>query len=195
MQLLKINIARREIAADAVQSDTAERVWVDRIRAGDLHAFESLYRAYWRPLYAFAFRYVRSKEDAEDVTQEVFLRIWRGREHWMPAGPVRNYLYLSVRNAARDRMARVVVAERWRMRQAAPATETQPDVASAELAAMVEQALAELPAKRAAVCRLRLIDGLSYAQIAERLGITEKTVETQLARGLKSLRDRIRQTR
>src|SRR5881628_1158751 len=174
MQVLKISVPRRQqIAADDVQTDAAERAWVERIRAGDMHAFEALYRAYWQRLYTFAFRYVRSKEDAEDVTQEVFLRIWRGREHWVPAGAVRNYLYLSVRNAARD---------------------MQPNLESAELAAVVEQALAELPPKRSAVCRLRLIDGLSYAEIAHRLAIGEKTVETQLARGLKFLRDRIRQT-
>jgi RNA polymerase sigma-19 factor, ECF subfamily len=194
MQLLKINITKRDIATDDVSTDAAERAWVDRIRSGDRSAFEALYRAYWERLYAFAFRYLRSKEDSEDVTQEVFLRIWRGREHWLPAGPVRNYLYLSVRNAARDRVARVGVAERWRVRQAVPASGVQPDFANAELAASVEQALAELPSKRAAVCRLRLIDGLRYAQIAERLGISEKTVETQLARGLKFLRQRIRQT-
>lgn len=194
MHVLKINVPRRQqVVADDLQSDAAERVWVERIRAGDIQAFEALYRAYWHRLYAFAFRYVRSKEDAEDVTQEVFLRIWRGREHWVPAGAVRNYLYLSVRNAARDRMARVVVAERWRVRQVAATSETQPNLESAELAAVVEQALAELPPKRAAVCRLRLIDGLSYAEIAHRLAIGAKTVETQLARGLKFLRDRIRQ--
>ena len=194
MHVLKINVPRRQqVVADDAQTDAAERAWVERIRAGDIQAFESLYRAYWQRLYAFAFRYVRSKEDAEDVTQEVFLRIWRGREHWVPAGAVRNYLYLSVRNAARDRMARVVVAERWRVRQVAATSETEPNLESAELAAVVEQALAELPPKRAAVCRLRLIDGLSYAEIAHRLAIGEKTVETQLARGLKFLRDRIRQ--
>src|SRR5439155_18301082 len=68
----------------------------------------------------------------------------------------------------------------------------QPDLEAAELVAAVERALAELPPKRSAVCKLRLIDGLSYAQIADRLGIGEKTVETQLARGLKFLRDQIR---
>lgn len=105
-----------------VSTDAAERAWVDRIRAGDLDAFEALYRTYWQRLYTFAFPYVGSKEDAEEVAQEVFF------------GAVRNSLYLAVRNA-----------------------------------------------------------GLSYAQIAARLGISEKTVETQLARGLKSLRGRIRQ--
>jgi RNA polymerase sigma factor (sigma-70 family) len=73
--------------------------------------------------------------------------------------------------------------------------EIQSNFEAAELAGAVERALAELPPKRSAVCKLRLIDDLSYTQIAERLGICEKTVETQLARGLKFLRDQIREAR
>ena len=180
---------------DDLSAEAVERALVDRIRAGDMDAFETLYRSYWQRLYAFAFRYVRSKPDAEDVTQEVFLRIWRGRADWLPAGAVSNYLYLAVRNAARDRLARAAVARRgwWRLEQAETTQEFQCDLESRELAAAVERALAALPPKRAAVCRLRLIDGLSYAEIAHRLAIGEKTVETQLARGLKFLRERIRQ--
>src|SRR6266581_1627325 len=179
---------------DDVRTDADERAWVDRIRAGDVAAFEALYRAYWERLYAFAFRYLHSKEDAEEVTQDVFFRIWRGRADWVPAGAVRNCLYLAVRNAARDRLERAAVARRrgGRVGQLAAAVEIQSDLEAAELVAAVERALAELPPKRSAVCKLRLIDGLSYAQIADRLGIGEKTVETQLARGLKFLRDRIR---
>ena len=177
----------------------AELVWVDRIRAGDVDAFEALYRKYWQPLYAFAFRYVRSKEDAEEVVQDVFFRIWRGRADWVPAGAVRNYVYCAVRNAARDRLERVAVARRWGERGGhvgqgamAAAAAIQSELEAAELVAAVQRALDELPPKRSAVCKLRLIDELSYAQIADRLGIREKTVETQLARGLKFLRDRIR---
>jgi len=179
---------------DDLRAEAGERALVDRIRAGDMDAFETLYRSYWQRLYAFAFRYVRSKPDAEDVTQEVFLRIWRGRADWLPAGAVSNYLYLAVRNAARDRLARAAVARRgwWRLEQAETTQEFQCDLESRELAAAVERALAALPPKRAAVCRLRLMDGLSYAQIADRLGIGTKTVETQLARGLKTVREQIR---
>lgn len=180
---------------DDVRTDADERAWVERIRAGDLDAFEALYRAYWERLYAFAFRYLRTKEDAEEITQEVFFRIWRGRAHWVPAGAVRNYLYLAVRNAARDRLERAAVARRWRVGQRETLSEVQSSLEEADLLAAVERALAELPSKRAVVCKLRLIDQLSYAQIAERLGISEKTVETQLARGLRFLRDRIRQAR
>ncbi len=183
-----------ERSPDDLSAEAVERALVDRIRASDKDAFETLYRSYWQPLYAFAFRYVRSKPDAEDVTQEVFLRIWRSRADWVPAGPVSNYLYLAVRNAARDRLARAAVARRgwWRLDQAETTQEFQCDLESRELAAAVERALAALPPKRAAVCRLRLLDGLSYAQIADRLGIGTKTVETQLARGLKSVREQIR---
>ena len=185
----------REAGSDDASTNAVERAWADRIRAGHMDAFEALYRRYWERLYAFAFRYLRSQQDAEDAVQEVFFRIWRGRADWVPAGAVRNYLYLAVRNAALDRLQRAAVARRRRVGTAQLVTvaDIQPDLEAAELAAAVERALADLPPKRSAVCRLRLIDGLSYAEIAHRLAIGEKTVETQLARGLKFLRDRIRQ--
>src|SRR6266516_913233 len=71
------------------ETAAAELVWVDRIRAGDVDAFEALYRTYWQRLYAFAFRYVRSKEDAEEVVQDVFFRIWRGPELCLRRRPQR----------------------------------------------------------------------------------------------------------
>ncbi len=180
------------------ETSAAELVWVDRIRAGDVNAFEALYRKYWQRLHAFAFRYVRSKEDAEEVVQDVFFRIWRGRADWVPAGAVRNYVYCAVRNAARDRLERAAVARRWAghvgqgQGATAAAAAIQSELEALELVAAVQRALDELPPKRSAVCKLRLIDELSYAQIADRLGIREKTVETQLARGLKFLRERMR---
>jgi RNA polymerase sigma-70 factor (ECF subfamily) len=176
-------------ARDDVRTDAEERAWVERIRAGDPAAFEALYRAYWERLYAFAFRYLRSKEDAEEIVQEVFFRIWRGHAHWVPAGAVRNYLYLAVRNAAHDRLERAAVARRCQVGQPEMAAEI--NLEEADLAAEVERALAELPSKRSTICKLRLINELSYAEIAKRLDISEKTVETQLARGLKFLRERI----
>src|SRR5438128_4253417 len=192
---LKTSFANKpDTSSDDVSTDADERAWADRIRAGDVDAFEALYRTYWQRLYAFAFRYVRSKEDAEEVVQDVFFRIWRGRADWVPAGAVRNYVYVAVRNAARDRLERAAVARRWggHVGHVATVAAIQSELEAAELVPAVQRALDELPPKRSVVCKLRLIDELSYAQIADRLGIREKTVETQLARGLKFLRERMR---
>ncbi len=86
------------------------------------------------------------------------------------------------------------VARRWggHVGHVATVAAIQSELEAAELVAAVQRALDELPPKRSVVCKLRLIDELSYAQIADRLGIREKTVETQLARGLKFLRERMR---
>jgi len=64
-------------------------------------------------------------------------------------------------------------------------------IESADATAEVERALAEMPPKRRAVCALRWLDGLTYAQIAERLGINEKTVENHIGTGIKFMRERL----
>ena len=172
---------------------------VAAIRAGNVAAFEALYQDYWVRLCQFAFRYLRSVEEAEEVVQDVFFRIWRSRLEWNVVGEVDHYLYQSVRNASLDRLERAAVARRWREKTASePAISPDaPDAAilAADLDGEIERALAELPAKRRAICLLRWTHDMTYAQIADRLGISEKTVETQIARGLKLLRERLSQMR
>jgi len=174
-------------------SDATLVVSISRYRQ---EALAEAYRRHGGAVFGLARRLLGDAAIAEELVQEVFFRIWRGRAQWMPAGAVRNYLYLAVRNAARDRLERAAVARRLgragRVGQLVTGTEIQSDLEAADLVAAVQRALDDLPPKRSAVCKLRLIDELSYAQIAERLGISEKTVETQLARGLKFLRERMR---
>lgn len=172
------------------------RSLIDRIRIGDAAAFEELYHLFWTALCNFAFRYVQSAEEAEDVVQEVLFRVWRTRADWNVAGSLQNYLFIAVRNEALQRLRRDAAARQWR-EQASLNNSNQDDEAAAEFLAKaeanaeIERALSEMPAKRRAVCALRWIDGLSYAQIAERLGIQEKTVENHLGAGVKFLRERL----
>ena len=117
-------------------------------------------------------------------------------------GRLDGYLHSAVRNGAYDRLQHAALVHRWRhgaqadavglARAAASAEEA---IQASEVAAAVERALAELPEKRRAVCMLRWVEGLTYAEIAARLGITEKTVETQIARGLRFLRERAAELR
>jgi RNA polymerase sigma-70 factor, ECF subfamily len=176
----------------------AERALIERIRTGDARAFEELYRTYWKPLYSFAFRYLRSGDEAEEMVQDVFYRIWRLRLEWKPQGTVQDYLYLAVRNSALNRIAHEMVVHRWQERTRASLMDGCGDASrgtsrleAAELDAAIVRALAELPAKRRAICTLRLSEGMTYREIAQRLGVAQKTVETQLARGIKFLRERL----
>ena len=180
----------------AESHDRDAQTTVHRIRAGDVAAFEELYRNYWNQLYNFGFRYVQSAEEAEDVVQEVFFAVWRNRASWHVGGSLHGYLFVAVRNAAIGRLRRDATMRRWRdrtVREDAGRSGEAADalIESADANAEVERALAEMPSKRRAVCALRWIDGLSYAQIAERLGINEKTVENHIGNGIRFMRERL----
>ena len=104
---------------------------------------------------------------------------------------------ISVRNASIARLRRNATAQRWSERERVSSSGEstsgpEADLEVAERHADIERALAEMPEKRRAVCAMRWIDGMSYAQIAERLGITEKTVENHIGNGVKFMREHIR---
>lgn len=171
------------------------------IRQGSVAAFEELYQRYWSRLYAFAFRYLHSADEAQDVVQEVYFRIWRGRAEWRVAGRLDSYLFLAVRNGAFDRLKHAAVVDAFRKGAEAETSERaatntgQEALEAGEIDALLERSLGEMPEKRRAVCMLRWVHGLSYSEIAARLGIAEKTVETQVSRGLKHMRDRVTELR
>jgi RNA polymerase sigma-19 factor, ECF subfamily len=190
-------------AAQAIDDDSrgspSDVEIVSRIRAGDIAAFESVFRAYWEQLYRFANRYLSSPDESEEAVQIVFARIWRSRDDLSVRGPLAAYLFLATRNACRDRVkyAAATASRHARFANARPRSVERDDADAAlrasEIAASIERSLAELPEKRRTICELRFRHDLSYAEIAAQLGVSTKTVETQLARGVKRLRDRLRQ--
>lgn len=193
----KPNVREGERDSEFDTLDRDDQALVHRIRAGDVSAFEQLYRNFWSQLYNFAFRYVQSTEEAEDVVQEVFFTVWRNRADWQINSSLQHYLFVAVRNAAIGRLRRDATMQRWRQRTIgddSPKSAEAADalVESADINADVERALSEMPVKRRAVCALRWIDGLSYSQISERLGINEKTVENHIGNGIRFMRSRLK---
>ncbi len=191
-------LPRKRVAAE-VLNHNGDAALVDGIRCGDLACFEQLFHAQWNQLCRYAYHYLRSTDDAEEIVQRVFARIWENRVDWSVHGSVQDYLYLATRNASFDHLRHDSVARRWRDRQIAEGggrsdhAESQADtlVLTGEFDATIERAFAELPTKRRRICELRLAAGMSYQQIATQLNIAPKTVETQVARGLKYLRSRL----
>jgi RNA polymerase sigma-70 factor (ECF subfamily) len=170
---------------------------VAQIRTGSTSAFEELFTAFAAALANFVFRYVESQDDAQEIVQDLFFTLWRDRERLIVTGSIHDYLYAAARNRARDWLKHRRVMHRWQERAVheIDIVETEDAVDQqlirAEERAAIERALAELPERRRAICTLRWTSGLSYAEIAQRLGISEKTVETQLNRAVRELRQRL----
>jgi RNA polymerase sigma-70 factor (family 1) len=182
----------RSQAASEVRRPSNEIEWVEAIRAGDGSAFESVFHAYHAPLCALAYRYLGARDLAEEMVQEVFLGIWERRETWEVRSSVKGYLCTAVRNAALSylRHERVVQRSERDIRNWQAPSPERPDLQALEeeTVAAVQQAVSRLPDRCRLVFTLHREQGLTYAEVAQVLGISPRTVEVQIGRALKSLR-------
>jgi RNA polymerase sigma-70 factor (ECF subfamily) len=169
---------------------------VERVRVGDLEAFEALFRTTHAPLLAFGTRYVGDAARAEELVQDVFFTLWERRAEWIVTGSVPAYLFAAVRSRALNLRRRDAVEQRWADDEAhepvralhPPPPRADTMLETTEARARLEAAMAALPPRLAQVMVMRWYGGLSYAEIANTLGISVKGVENQLGRGLKALR-------
>lgn len=170
--------------------------WVARIRQGDREAFHAMFQAHYGGLCTFAADYVGSMDRARDVVQEVFLAIWERRASWTIHGSLRSYLYQSVRNralnATRNRSTRHRAYRAHRYQRTAAAQRTAEDQAFYhQLATAVHRAIDQLPPRRRTAFLLHRRHDFTYAEIAQIMDITPKTVENQIGRALQFLRRRL----
>jgi RNA polymerase sigma-70 factor, ECF subfamily len=161
----------------------------------DIDAFEDLFRTYHSRLCGFAYTYLNDRDAARDVVQDLFMAIWQKRETMEIRTSVRAYLFAALRNRLLNKSARAKLEQQWFQRADIGDTEIADEtlaidqqMQSAETGARVRQAVAALPPGCRSVVQLRFQEEMSYQEIAESLGIAPKTVENQLARARKLLR-------
>lgn len=173
----------------------SDRSLAERIRAGDSEAFSTLFQSTYPNLCALAARRVGSPEIAEELVQDVFLRIWERRQTLDPEQSVTRYLYRAARNAAMNHLKHRRVSERFQA-QASPgvgSSRVTPEdhLGYAELLEAAQEAIEELPDRCREIFLLSRQSHLKYSEIAQLLGLSVKTVETQMGRALKALRTRL----
>ena len=163
-----------------------------RIREGDAAAFEVVFRAHYAELCAFVRAHVGSTAIAEELVQDVLLHVWHGRAQLDPHQSLRQYLYRAARNHTINYLKRRRVEDRSLHDTATlplpSSAATDDEVRTHELAHAIDQAVASLPERCRVIFVMSRENGLSYSAIAEVLGISVKTVETQMGRALKALR-------
>jgi len=157
-------------------------------------AFDAMVRAHYGRLCGFVFRYVGSADAAEDIVQDMLVKVWRRRQQIDFAHPLA-YLYQAARNEAISYRRRHGVRERAVAAVTAQEPRTAPDSAKllerADLAEAVAAAVGALPERCRLVFTMQREQGLTYAEIAGVLGISVKTVETQMSRAFRALRSRL----
>jgi len=180
-----------------------EQLAIGRVRHGDALALELIFLAFRDELLSVGERVAGSREVGEEVLQEVFLAIWRGRAGWHVASSLRSYLRRAVqRGASRARGSRtrgvlggasLEGAEGFGgMVFADSAPTPEDDVVYDELRSALDEATSVMSPRARDVFVLRRDEDLSNREIADRLGVSVKTVETHMGRALKFLRCRLR---
>lgn len=163
---------------------------LERFAAGDLEAFEALFRQHQGEVYRWTVRMVRDTGAAEDLTVEAFWRIYRARQRFDPAaGNFRAWARRIATNAALDhlRHARKETA----LSGDYPAAPKGDSAVSRELRGHLRRAFLELPAKYRLVATLALIEEEPYAEIAEAAGISVALVKVRVFRAVRMLRKKL----
>ncbi len=165
------------------------------IRSGNMLAFDILYRKYSARLYKFAFSLLKTNEDAENIVQDVFLKLWLNREKVDKAASVKYFVftiaYHSSISLIRKKLKESEFAEYLLSRQG---SEQEPEMLLAEyneLDEKLNQVIASLPERQRDIYRLHMIDGLKYSEIAGRLGISENTIQNHMSRAIKTIRTKM----
>jgi RNA polymerase sigma-70 factor (ECF subfamily) len=178
------------IAVTGGPSD-ADAVLAARLAAGDEGALGTLYDRYGSLVFSLAARITGSRDGAEDVTQEAFVTVWSSIDRFEPQrGSLRSFLYTIAHRRAVDWVRREEGAvRRARLSPALQVDEADPADASAagDLARQARRALADLPPEQRQTVELVYYDGLSYREVAARLGIPEGTAKSRMRLALAKL--------
>jgi RNA polymerase sigma-70 factor (ECF subfamily) len=162
---------------------------LERFAAGDLEAYEALFRQHQKEVYAWIVRIVRDSGIAEDLTVETFWRIYRARDRFQPAGNFRAWARRIATNAALDHL-RTTRREIELPEDLAGAEAADPAVRR-ETRDRIKQAFFQLPPKYRLVATLALVEEEPYDRIAEAAGISAALVKMRVFRAVRILRKQL----
>jgi RNA polymerase sigma-70 factor (ECF subfamily) len=185
-----------------------DRVLVDRFKKGDQSAFDEMVTRYWDRIYAMVNQLLRNQQDAEEVTQDAFIRAHRGLVNFRGESAFSTWLYQIATNLARNRYwywwrrkrdqsvsidAPINSENSTTLAELIPAeVETPDDIAvTEEFVRRIGTGMDKLTAKHREILILRNVKNLSYEEISAILGISSGTVKSRIARARESLRAKL----
>jgi RNA polymerase sigma-70 factor (family 1) len=166
--------------------------WVTLLKVGDAKAFDRLFGCYSKRLYYFALGYLKSKEEAEEVVQDVFYKIWLNRESLNPQLSFKAYIFKIAYRRINELFRKVAQEQDYRHEIISTSFDFDNNLDERtdyhSLLELVEKIVNNLPPRQKEIFTKRKRDGLSVKEVAELLGIAPKTVENHLNEALKTIK-------
>ncbi|MGI6573440.1 MAG: RNA polymerase sigma factor [Fermentimonas sp.] len=169
---------------------------VKSLKKGDMVAFDAIYNQYCHKLYQFVFMFLKQKEDAEEIVQDVFIKIWESRGKIDIYASFESFLFTIAYNATmsllRKRMSETKSREYLKsLQQFSSAEQVIDEIQYKELKHKVESLLKQLTPRQKEIYRLSREEGLTHTEISQKLNISESTVNNHLVRTLKFLKSHL----
>jgi RNA polymerase sigma-70 factor (ECF subfamily) len=167
---------------------------ISNVKAGITSAFDTLFGMYSLKIYYFAFSVLKSKEDAEDVVQHTFFKVWEKRESINSNLVFKSFLFTIAYNISIDLLRTRLKEKGYRESISAIASSSynlEERIEFGDLLDRVNQIAEKLPPRKKEIYQLSRVHNLSYSEIAEKLNISVKTVENGIGYSLKFIKDHL----
>lgn len=163
------------------------------LKRSDDNAFTVIYNRYHKLLYVLAYKYLKDKDIAKDIVQQIFLKLWEMREILIVNVNLRNYLHTMLKNYTLNEIRNNLTALEKNYEIAQSPIEYENEILSRlekkEQMIALYHAINDLPEQKKAVCLYKLQGDLSNQEIAKKMHISIPTVKTHYAQAIKMLRD------
>jgi RNA polymerase sigma-70 factor (ECF subfamily) len=165
---------------------------IGRIRQGDIKQFEALFRSSYASLVKYAKTLIKDHDSSEEIVQDLFVRLWQDREKINIESSLNGYLFRSVHNRCLHYIEHQKVVERHEQEMSyepGNGSESPVDILQyKELQSKIARTIEKLPERCGQIFCMNRFEGLKYAEIADKLSISVKTVEANMGRALKEFR-------
>ena len=165
---------------------------VRSFKDGDQQAFESLYRRYYKKVYLFIRKHVPTDENAEDLLHDVFIKLWENKAKVKVEAPIEAQIYVIAKNIMVDYYRRRALKGKvYEEMLQKDYVNDDKDILSDKTIRRLHHAIDSLPPKRREIFKMSKFEGLTYQEIADMLNISKNTVESQMVKALKHLREKM----